>query len=247
MNMIWPNQALERTATRLSPLFAWLTPFSFEPAPFRVAVADLGLVRRIELEVRRSTLIVAMGIFSIFAASGNQPDAPLPEITSAGNQGWHDLTFSIRRVEKLSDGSQSLEVRGVYRGHEVGLLVVLGPSSPEASFNQEVPFTAYKGMISYRSLGPASDSLLHIIDKLYRTGLHPKAMRAEAKFTGISLEGRPDQLDKGLVKIKTFYESDAEDRYAELFTDIDVRHRVLHINEKDETYRPAVVRALSTE
>jgi len=49
------------------------------------------------------------------------------------------------------------------------------------------------------------------------------------------------------VKIKVFYESDDMERYAELFTNIDLRHRVLQINEKDEEYRKPVVRALSAE
>jgi hypothetical protein len=188
-----------------------------------------------------------MGIFSIFGASGKEPDAPLPEITSAAEEGWHDFTFAIRKVEKLPDGSRALESRGLYRGREVGLLVVLGPSWPEAKFDQKVPFTAYKGVISYRSLGTASDSFLQLMDELYHTGLHPKAMRAETTFTGISLEGKPGEPDKAPLKIKVFYESDDEQRYAELFTNIDLQHRMLQINEKDEAYRKPVVRALSAE
>jgi hypothetical protein len=120
-------------------------------------------------------------------------------------------------------------------------------SWPEAELYQKISGTAYKGVITYRSLGPASDSFLHIMDKLYGTALHPKSMRAETKFTGISLRGKPDELEKEPVRIKVFYESDDEQRYAELFTNIDVQHRVLQINEKDEEYRKPVVRALSAE
>jgi len=146
----------------------------------------------------RFTLIVAMGIFSIFGASGKAPEAPLPEVTSAAEEGWHDFTFAIRKDEKLPDGSRALEARGLYRGREVGLLVVLGPSWPEAKFDQKVPFTSYKGVISYRSLGSASDSFLQVMDELYRTALHPKAMRSDTKFTGMSLGGKPDGLRKSL-------------------------------------------------
>jgi hypothetical protein len=188
-----------------------------------------------------------MGIFSIFGASGKEPDAPLPEITSAAEEGWHDFTFAIRKDEKLPDGSRVLEARGLYRGREVGVLVVLGASWPEAKLNQKVPWTAYRGVITYRSLGPASDSLLHIMDDRYGTALHPKAMRAETKFTGISLAGKPAALEAEPVKIKVFYESDDEQRYAELFTNIDLQHRVLQINEKDPDYRKPLVRALSSE
>lgn len=210
-------------------------------------MAHLELVRRIEHAVRRLTLIAAIGIFSTFGASGKEPDVPLPEITSAAEEDWHDFTFAIRKDDKLPDGSRALEARGLYRGREVGVLVVLSASWPEAKFDQKVPWTAYKGVITYRSLGPASDSFLHIMDELYGTALHPKSMRAETKFTGISLGGKPNELEKEPVKIKVFYESDDEQRYAELFTNIDLQHRVLQINEKDEEYRKPVVRALTAE
>jgi hypothetical protein len=197
--------------------------------------------------VPRFTLIAAINILSIFGASGKEPDASLPDITSGPQEGWHDFTFAIRKDEKLPDGSRSLEARGLYRGREVGVIVVLSASWPEAKLNQKVPWTPYRGVITYRSLGTASDSFLHIMDELYGTALHPKSMRAETKFTGLSLEGKPDELEKAPVKIKVFYESDDEQRYAELFTNIDLQHRVLQINEKDEEYRKPVVRALSTE
>jgi hypothetical protein len=189
-----------------------------------------------------------MAIFSIFGASSKESDAPLPEIiTSVTEEGWHDFPFAIRKDEKLPDGSRALEARGLHRGREVGLLVVLGASWPEAKFDQKVPWTAYKGVITYRSLGRAIDSFLHIVDELYGTALHPKSMWVETKFTGISLGGKPDELEKEPVKIKVFYESDDEQRYAELFTNIDLQHQVLQINEKDKSYRKPVVRALSAE
>ena len=72
-------------------------------------------------------------------------------------------------------------------------------------------------------------------------------MRAEAVFTGISLQGDPRNLGEGEVKIKLFYDSDSEDRYAEFFTDIDLASRKLSLNEKDEDYRGPVVRAFEKE
>ena len=45
MNTMWPNQALERTATLPGSFFAWLNPIPFERPPFPVFVARLVLVR----------------------------------------------------------------------------------------------------------------------------------------------------------------------------------------------------------
>ncbi len=47
-------------------------------------------------------------------------------------------------------------------------------------------------------------------------------MRTDTVFAGLSLEGDPNDLAKGAVKIKLFYESDKEDEYAELFTNIEL-------------------------
>jgi hypothetical protein len=46
------------------------------------------------------------------------------------------------------------------------------------------------------------------------------------------------------VKIKLFFESDDEDRYGELFTNVELAARRLEVREKDEGYRLPVVRAL---
>ena len=194
----------------------------------------------------RFALSIAIGIFGIFGASCKVRQSPLPEITSATEEGFHDLTFAIRRDEKQADGSRLLEARGLHHGREVGLLIVISPSWREARLG-EFNFTSYKGIMSYRSVGTASDFLLQAIDELYGTALHPTAMRAETKFAAITLAGNPATLEKEPVKIKLFYESDDPERCAELFTNIDLRHGVLQINEKDEGYRKPVVQALTAQ
>jgi hypothetical protein len=188
-----------------------------------------------------------MGIFSFFAACGRSSNEALPEITSGPDEGWHDLTFHIRDDRKLEDGRRALEACGVHHGREVGLVVVLGPAWPAVILSGEVPFTAYKGVITFRSSGQSSDALVQTIDELYGTALNPRSMRMETRFTAISLAGKPHVLEKGPAKIKAFYESEDQDRYAELFVNIDLPHRVLQLNEKDEAYRKQVVRALTAE
>ncbi|HEX3250279.1 MAG TPA: hypothetical protein VHS05_12685 [Pyrinomonadaceae bacterium] len=69
-------------------------------------------------------------------------------------------------------------------------------------------------------------------------------MNKATEFIAISLGGDPRDLAKETVKIKLFFDSDEEDRYAELFTNIDLKARKLYIREKDEEYRAAIVRAL---
>lgn len=98
--------------------------------------------------------------------------------------------------------------------------------------------------MSYRSVGADSDLLLRAMDELYGTKQAPKAMNKATEFTAISLGGNPRDLAQEPVKIKLFFESNSEDQYAELFTNVDLRARKVYISEKDEEYRTAIVRAL---
>ena len=104
-----------------------------------------------------------------------------------------------------------------------------------------------------RTGGPTSSganhvcALLQILDQLYATKLQPTTIRPTTAFTAISLGGEPSDLTKGPTKIKLFFESDAEDRYAELFTNIDLANGVLQIHEKDPEYRSALIKALRPE
>jgi len=102
----------------------------------------------------------------------------------------------------------------------------------------------YTGTASYRSFGAESDSFLQALDHLFETKQAPKQMKSETRFSALTLEGDPRDLEKGPVKLKLFFESSAEDRYAELFTDIDLKARRLYVSEKDPEYRGAIIRAL---
>lgn len=202
-----------------------------------------------------------MGLLSLlFGGCGKQPAAqapqangsahqspPLtapPEITSESEEGFHDLIFFIREHKKLPDGSQTIDGVGLHKRQNVGLQIVLGPTWKEGSLGKGVPLVTYQGVVKYRSTGDDSDSFLQTLDELYGTKLFASAMNAETSFTGISLEGDPRDLAKGPVKIKLFFESEKEEEYAELFTNIELGKRRLEVHEKDQDYRKAVVGAL---
>jgi hypothetical protein len=170
----------------------------------------------------------------------------LPEITSESEEGFHDLVFAIEDHKKLSDGSQTILTSGMYKGRKVSLEIFLAPGWRASPLDADVPLTTYRGTVSYRSVGAESDLLLRAMDELYETKQMPKAMNKTTEFTAISLGGDPTDLGKEPVKIKLFFDSNEEDRYAELFTNIDLKARKLNINEKDEEYRSAIIRALRT-
>jgi hypothetical protein len=207
-------------------------------------------------------LLVIMSIFSfLFGGCDSQPQQPpkpeakrqqrpaialtrSPEITSASEEGFHDLILYIQEHKRPADGTQTLRSSGTHEGRQLGLEVILGATWKTGSLGKDVPLATYRGTVTYRSTGPESDAFLQVLDELYGTKLTPKAMATETRFTAISLGGDPRDLGKESVKIKLFFESSGQDDYAELYTNIELAAHKLEIREKDESYRSAVVRAL---
>lgn len=181
------------------------------------------------------------------AAIQEPPAKPLngpPEVTAEQEEGYHDLIFYVQDQKQHPDGSQSVHGVGTYKGRQLGLEVVLGPTWKGGAAGKDIPLTIYSGTLAYRSSGPESDAFVQVLDELYGTKLSPKAMAKETKFTGLALEGNPGDLSKGPVKIKTFFENGNDKDYAEFFTDVNLAAHRLEVHEKDEDYRPAVIKAL---
>jgi hypothetical protein len=197
-----------------------------------------------------------IGCTALLAASScsRQEEQPKPaavassEITSEIKAGRGiDLVFAIRQQDITADGSRILQVRGTHKGADVGLIVVLGPKWESVAPDPKSKFVFHTGTVEYRTIGEPSNALLAALDELYGTGLQPHALRAETKFAGASLEGDPDDLAKGEVRLKLSFESADPQRQAELYTNIDLPKHLLRICEKDSGYRRAVIRALQKE
>lgn len=174
----------------------------------------------------------------------SESEAPLPEITSESEEGFHDLVFAIREHKQLSDGRQMILAAGIHKGTRVSFEIYLDSGWRESPLDKDVPLITYLGHVSFHSVGAESDVFLHAMDEIYGTSQSPKQMNQATEFTALSLGGDPRDLSKEIVKIKMFFDSDAEDQYAEFFTNIDLNARKLYISEKDEEYRTAIIRAL---
>ena len=68
-------------------------------------------------------------------------------------------------------------------------------------------------------------------------------MTSETRFSAISLEGDPRNIEAGPVKLKLFFEG-APSRQIELFTNIDLKARRLYVGEKDPDYRKQIIKTL---
>lgn len=167
--------------------------------------------------------------------------APLPEITSSSEEGFHDLVFALIEREKLASGAERIRARGRHRGAIVQFDVELGDLWKGSNAG---PIQVFSGYVTVKSIGEDA-SLVRALDAEYGTKLAPKGMKPATKLAAIVLEGDPRSLDGGVVKIKLFNESEDETKYAEMFLNIGVAKRVVELREKDEEYRAAVVRAFA--
>jgi len=182
------------------------------------------------------------------------PAAPKPagpastEITSEQKKGEPlELVFAIKSQDMTADGTRVLDVRGTYNGTDVGLIVALGPKWETVAPETKSKFTFHTGTVEYRTIGEPSNALLAALDELYATKLKPEAMRTDVKFAATTLQGDPADLAKGEVRIKLVHDSTKPELQAELITSVDLAKHVLHIVEKDATYRPALIRALKRD
>lgn len=173
--------------------------------------------------------------------------APVEITSELEEDAFVDLVLYIEKHERLADGSQLIRGSGTHKGVPVGLDVILGNGWRKGSLGKDIPIITYSGSVTYHSVGAGSDSFVQAVDELYGTKLKPVHMAPDTRFDGISLEGTPADLQAGPVKIKLFYEPDSEDRYAELYTNIDLTAHRLEVFEKDEEYRTPLVKALSNQ
>jgi len=193
----------------------------------------------------KPAVVLALALLGMSRATAASQQAALPEIASQSDTAWHDLTFRIQQLGNHPDGGQQLRAAGSYRGARVAIEVLLGPAWKEGRLGSGTSLVVYSGRVTIGSLGEPSDRFLTAVDQLYGTKQHVRKMGAKTEFTAMSLGGDPTHLRTAPVKLKLFFESDDESRYAEFYLNINVGAGTVELAEKDPDYRPAIVRALT--
>jgi hypothetical protein len=167
-----------------------------------------------------------------------------PQIMAKAADGFVDLSFALESRKQDPGVGERLVAIGEDGDRSVSFAIVIEPGWKDVKV-EGLDLPSHQGRVMIESLGRASDALVQAIDRLYVTRVGAERMQRATRFTGISLGGDPSRLDAGPVKIKLFFESEVEGRYAECFLNIDVEAKSIELNEKDEDYRRPVVLALS--
>jgi hypothetical protein len=170
------------------------------------------------------------------------------EVTFGTEDGFEDVTLPAGEPKELPTGGTSIEAKGLVDGKDVGFLIKLGSTWKGSQMAPDVNMQIYAGSIVLESIGAPSDVFVKSLAQEYKTKLRPAKMKEQVKVDGLALEGNPSNLNAGVVKIKIFFNSDSEKEgeYAEAFLNLDMKNKQVQFNEKDEEYREAIMRALSS-
>jgi hypothetical protein len=185
--------------------------------------------------------------------NSNLPNGEIPEITCATNpeEGFQDILLAIRRVSLDSAGDCTLEAAGRFEGSIVGLEILIKagmrPGIIQVGDEEEIdPTAVHVDGILFRSIGKPTGELIRALSKLYEVPSKSPEARDVVAFVGIALDGDPRQIREQHIRLKLFHDPwDKDCECCELFLHVDLPDRLIGIHEKDQEYRPAVIRALA--
>jgi hypothetical protein len=194
---------------------------------------------------------LTMGLFSMLFGCGhgqeknqNHNSKQLYEITSRTDtsEGFSDIFLSITNEVK-TDTSHIYIGQGLYKNKTVGLKLEIRSNLPagitsggELNPNGGVAWNAVK----FISIGQESDNLISALAQLYNEPTENVFTKDVLTPTLFSLNQQEVQLDKpGYYKFKLFFNDTSEDenKYAEMFLNINTEERIIELHEKDHDYR----------
>jgi len=172
--------------------------------------------------------------------------AAWPELALGSVSEFVDLDFGLASHTSRLLGGQSLEARAFHRGEEVGFAFDLARKW-KVTTAPGGDGSLYWGHGLLRSLGPASDRLVRLLDEFYGTNLGAAVMNTSTKVGIVGLLDDPRLLSTRPTRMKLFFnaDSDDEDLSAEVFLNTSVTEGVVQLHEKDQECRSALVRSLA--
>jgi hypothetical protein len=176
------------------------------------------------------------------ASSAGFPVQPL-KISSA-EEGWGaDLRLSIVNKSE-NDSAEIYTVVSSYEGKELGFLLTMKKTKEGKK--------GFGNGITLKSTGVTSDNLLRTLSKLYKqkedTSLKfvssVTVNYANLNELAKELGGQKEEAYVVASEYKLFFEGKAGEDYAELFLNINENEHWVELMEKDEEYRPSIIKFL---
>lgn len=190
------------------------------------------------MRTTRRTSLVGI-IASLFARRSSAKG----QVRSVGEDGFVDLDLPLTEMRRTQSGALRLEAKGQYENQVVGFAFEILPEWLEKPLeNNEAVF--YWGVVLLRSIGPPSNAFVSLLSRLYGKSVAPQPMITEIRTEAVGLNSDPRKTEKMPIHMKLFFHSDVEDRYAEVFLNVDIAKKLVQFHEKDLDYRENLLRAL---
>ncbi|HKQ14283.1 MAG TPA: hypothetical protein VJT80_12685 [Steroidobacteraceae bacterium] len=186
---------------------------------------------------RRSTFV------GILAAIFGGSKAGAGPIRINGEEGFVDLDFPLTSAQRQTALAHRVVAQGTYEGKLLGFAAEIHSDWVEKPL-EDHGVTFYWGRVTLRSIGEPSDSFVALLSRLYGSTSKAGPMLPEITAQAVGLGDDPRKLPDSPARMKLFFHSESEARYAEVFLNVDISGRIVQFHEKDEDYRENVVRAL---
>lgn len=176
----------------------------------------------------------------------NKEKFPIKElqIENSRDEGWGaDIKMSIVSIAE-TDTSKLYTVQSTYEGKSLGLLVSIPKQKTESN--------GFGSGIVLKSIGNESDNFLMTLAKLYKQKTDSVLKFTKAvTLTFVDLDVFAKDLGakeggeyKTENQYKLFYESKDGENNAELYLNVNTQEHWIEFKEKDEEYRPVVIKFL---
>ena len=179
----------------------------------------------------------------VIASIFGRASAAAREVKLVGGDGWVDLDLPLTEFNGRSNVYR-LIAQGLLDRTSVGIGVDIDRHwSPKPTEHKAITF--YWGSVTLRSIGPESDAFAMSLSRLYGIPNPALRMLPEIRAEAVGLASDPRLIESQPVKMKLFFHSESDQRYAEVFLNIDRRAQTVEFHEKDREYRKNLVRALT--
>ncbi len=170
-----------------------------------------------------------------------------PELTQLSGEGFIDMVFRIRDIHVDKNWWYTLTTDAKHRGTIVGLKIAVQPGMRPGIVGNDIDKTAFysKSILLIRD-GSNSDALLRTFESLYKHPVRDLKFRDMSEVTSFALNGDPRKIKTEYVKFKIFHDDqDERGEYFELYLHINIPGGFIALNEKDQEYRPTILKGLT--
>ncbi|MBL0055082.1 MAG: hypothetical protein IPP31_02610 [Chitinophagaceae bacterium] len=168
-------------------------------------------------------------------------------VDTSQEEGWGaDIRISVVENTK-TDTSITYIATSSYDSRIVGLQLTIPTNTPNDKKADAQPMLI-------KSLGEASDNLIILLSRLYKQKIDSSLHFVGTKrIVFIDLDefakkqfGQYPNNPSGSRGLKAFFESEIEDDYGEIYINLNEKEHWIELREKDEGYRKAVLKGLTS-